>query len=266
MLHVRIPFAPEQFQPAANRIDRELGGIVVDANTYATGVGRDVVHAIRDGFSKFLVDEIVHVDVDRTTFRAIVAAAVLERAYQFLFLRIDGNHRLTSRLRGDSCRVDVLELRVAVRMIAAIQGLAVYLPPVVQLRQQFRDAALRDLMSQCLQRLSQFRVTFRHPEQNPLRVAHRHRLHNPPEIFQQGRILLRQRGLAATGAPHHTGQGLGIGQILQPASDGAVGDTGRSGHRRDPAMAGRLGLRRHEKAAGALVKPAAYQREPCPNH
>ena len=45
-----------------DRVDRELSRIVADANTDATSIGGDVIDPVRDGFTKFLVNEIMHVD------------------------------------------------------------------------------------------------------------------------------------------------------------------------------------------------------------
>jgi hypothetical protein len=54
-----------------------LRGIVVDANTHTTSVGRDVVNTIGDGFPKFLINEVMHVHLVGTAFRTIVAVTVL---------------------------------------------------------------------------------------------------------------------------------------------------------------------------------------------
>src|SRR5271167_2011278 len=98
------------------RADGELGRIAGDADTDKPGVGRHVVDAIGRRLAQFLVDEVMHVDVARRAFRAPVRSAVLEVADQLFFLRIDGDDRLTVRLRRNDVRVDVLELRVAVGM------------------------------------------------------------------------------------------------------------------------------------------------------
>jgi hypothetical protein len=63
--------------------------IVVNANADAAGVRRDIVNAIRDGFTKLFVNEIMYVDLIWAALRAIVAAAIFIRTDQLLFLCID---------------------------------------------------------------------------------------------------------------------------------------------------------------------------------
>src|ERR1035438_4210923 len=103
---------------------------MVDTDADATGIGRDVVDAIRDDFTKLLVNEVIHIDLVGTAFRPIVTSAVLVAADWFLLLCVDRNHRLTNRLRGYYRGVDVLKLCVTVRIMAAFQGLAVHLAAI----------------------------------------------------------------------------------------------------------------------------------------
>jgi hypothetical protein len=88
--------------------------------------------SVRHRLAKIFVSKIMLVDLVRTTFRPIVAAAIFELADQFLPLGIDRDHRLTSGLRGGNRGIDVFELRIAVGMAAASQGLAIHLPRVIQ--------------------------------------------------------------------------------------------------------------------------------------
>jgi hypothetical protein len=54
----------------------------------------NVVDAISNGFAEFLVDEVVHIDFIRATFRPIIAASVLVVVDQPFLLGIDRDHRL----------------------------------------------------------------------------------------------------------------------------------------------------------------------------
>ena len=63
--------------PAANGVDGELGGVVIDADADATGIRADVVDAIGNGFAEFLIDEVMHVDLVGTALGPIVAAPFL---------------------------------------------------------------------------------------------------------------------------------------------------------------------------------------------
>ena len=57
---VRIPLPAHQVQPAADRVDRELRRIVVDAHAYAAGIGRDIIHTVRHDLTEFGVDEVMY--------------------------------------------------------------------------------------------------------------------------------------------------------------------------------------------------------------
>ena len=95
-------------------------------------VGADVVDPVGDDFAQFLVLEIVGVDLDRPTLRAIVAAAVLELTEQLLLLRVDRYHRLIVGLKLLDLGVDIFELSVAIGMFAAFLGLAVGMAAILQ--------------------------------------------------------------------------------------------------------------------------------------
>src|SRR3954468_16242540 len=91
----------------------------------------------------------MHVDRLGRALRPVVAAAVLERADQFLLLGVDRDHRLTGRLEGSGPGVDVRELAVTIGMAGALQALAVALPTVAQFfPQQLADRVRADRMAQ----------------------------------------------------------------------------------------------------------------------
>ena len=63
--------------PAANGVDGEFGGVVIDADADAASVCADVVDAIGNGFAKFFIDEVMHVDINRAALRPIAAPRIL---------------------------------------------------------------------------------------------------------------------------------------------------------------------------------------------
>ena len=90
LVHFRVPLTAHQIQPEPDRIDRELRRVVVDTEAHAASVGRDGVNARRDNFTKLFINEVVHVDLIRATFRPIVAAAILVVTNQsFFFVSIE---------------------------------------------------------------------------------------------------------------------------------------------------------------------------------
>src|SRR4029077_4859992 len=141
----RITFASHRLVPAANGIDSKLGGVVIDADTHTADIRCNVVDTVGNAFAKFLVDEVMHIDLVGTALRSIVAACVLVRADQFLLLGIDRDHRLAGGLERDDLPVDVFEMSGAVGMMAAFLGLAIDLPTIAKAFQKFGDAARRYL-------------------------------------------------------------------------------------------------------------------------
>src|SRR6266481_3493813 len=74
-------------------------------------------------------------------------AAVLEVPDQFLLLGVDGNHRVAGGLVLRGRARDMIELGVAIRMLAALAGLARRLQAIVELCQKITDAPLTDLVT-----------------------------------------------------------------------------------------------------------------------
>src|SRR5208283_5536316 len=99
----------------------------------------NVVDAVRNGLADLLVDEVVHIDVDRNAVRLIIAAGVLVVADQFLLLGVDRNDRLAGGLMRFDLRVDVLELRVPIGMASAFLALAIDLTAIAEAFEQLRN-------------------------------------------------------------------------------------------------------------------------------
>ena len=207
----------------------------------------------------------MHLDLVGTAFRTIIAAAVLIGTDQFLLLGVDRNHGLTGRLGGDHRGIDMLELRVAVRIVAAFQCLAVHLPAVFQQTQQFGDAAIGDPMTHLTQGRGQLRVAFRYPHQRPHRIAHRRGFNPSPQVVQQGWVLLDQGWTPAARPPNLARQAIRSSQVLQSPANRATGDRRRTRCGGDAAVAGRFGFRRHEKTPGPLVQVPRNCHEPLAN-
>src|SRR6202049_5363286 len=68
-----------------------------------------------------------------------LTAAILEVADKLLLLRVDGDHRLSGSLERLHLGVDMLELRVAIRVAGPFARLAVGLQAEVEALQQAAD-------------------------------------------------------------------------------------------------------------------------------
>ena len=262
---IRIPLAAHHMEPAADRIDRELRRVVVDADTHATGVGGDVVDAVRHHLAVFGIDEIMHTDQIGIALRPIVAANVLVWTDQLLLLGVDRDNRLTGRLVCQHGGVDVLELRIAIGVAAAFEGLAVDLPTVAQQRQQLGNAALADPVSLGTQRVRQLRVALGHPQQRAHWIAHCRRFQQPPQIVEQRGILGGQRMPPAAGAPDHTGQRPRVIEVLEAATNRAACNAGGARRGRDPTVPGRSRFRRRKQPSAAFVQTATNRTIPFAN-
>src|ERR1700761_1673675 len=172
MAHPGITRPADPIEPEPNAVDGELPGIMVDSKADVAVVGANVVDPVGDDFAQFLVLEIVGVDLDRPTLRAIVAAAVLVLAEQFLLLRVDRYHRLILRLKRLDFGVDVFKLGVAIGMFAAFLGLAVGMATILQFPQQLGNARGTDFVTHRAKRRRQLVVALGDPSQRSHRIAH----------------------------------------------------------------------------------------------
>jgi hypothetical protein len=100
---------------------------MVHSNTDPTGVGGDVVDAIRHRPAEFLDQKIMHANRLGIALWTPLPPGVPEVAYKFLLFRVNRDHRLLCRQRRRHALVDMDKLRVAVGMIAALLGLGVTL-------------------------------------------------------------------------------------------------------------------------------------------
>ena len=171
--------------PTANRFRREARRVVVDADAHPTLVLRDVIDAVGNGLAQLLVHEIVDQHFFGLSLRLPFPPAILEFPDHFLLFGVHRDHRLAAFLkRQDGC-VDVLELGVAVGVIASLPSScgcsANCTPPLFNKRPTVRG------LTGCPCRVSslgQLRRALARPTQRRLRIASRRRIDQP---FQRGR-------------------------------------------------------------------------------
>jgi hypothetical protein len=85
---VGIALVSEVLPPAADRVDRELGRVVVDADVDVALVELEVVNAVGDRLPELLVLEVVDADELGLALQAPFATCILEIADQLLLLGI----------------------------------------------------------------------------------------------------------------------------------------------------------------------------------
>jgi methylmalonyl-CoA mutase cobalamin-binding domain/chain len=216
---------------------------VVAINKFERRGGEDARRDVgRQLVRQLLVGEVVHVHLDRRLRGLVLAAPVLELAYQLLFLGVHADHRRPDGEVLDDLVVEVAELGVPVDVLAALGDLGVGLQAEPQPAKHPRHRPVRHPMPAGGQRLGQVAGRLGRPHQRRLRIPPRLRVHQPstparaPDHF-------RWR-LAAPARRPHPARGLGAAlQLPHPLGDRVGMYPGRRGHHRDPATAqlGRLG-------------------------
>src|SRR3954454_5624915 len=81
-----IALPPHLFKPAADGVDRELGGVAGDANAHPTAVIGQVIDAVGYHFAKVFLCEVMHLGAARLPRRTVIGALVGEVADQLFLL------------------------------------------------------------------------------------------------------------------------------------------------------------------------------------
>ena len=218
-------------------------------------IGGDVVDAIRCHLAEFRDDEVVHPNRLGLPLRTQFAAAVPEVADKLLLFGIDRDDRLAGSLKHLHFGIDVLELRVAVRMAGAFARLCIGLQAEAQTLQQSAHQLLASTEAQCGERRGQMALAFAHPQQGSLRIAADRGLHQVIQGFQKPRLCLRRRLAAAALPPnsraaHHRART----QVGQAAIDRAARNPSRPRDRHDPATPGRTRLAGRKQPSISLIQ------------
>ncbi len=121
-----------------------------------------------------------------------LAAAIAELAHQFLLLGIDRDHGLPLLLERLGPPVDVLELRIPIRVRAPLERLAVGLETVAQVMEEAVDRPLTHRMPLRLECRRQLGRTLAGPPQERHRVATGHRIDQGFQGTDEVRIMRPQ--------------------------------------------------------------------------
>src|SRR6266853_848977 len=116
--------------PPPDGLHRKLGGVMIHPHADPAGVRRFVVDAIGNDLTQRLVGKVVALDLLGLPLGLPLAPAIAELAYQLLLFGIDGHHGLPLLLEGLGPAVDVLKLRIPIRVSAALERLPVGLETV----------------------------------------------------------------------------------------------------------------------------------------
>ena len=228
--------------PAAQRLHRECGGVMIGADIDPASVRRDVVDPVGDRLAQPRVGEVMGADLGRLALRVPLPAAVLVCPGQFLLLGVHADHRVFAAEMVFDLLVDVTELGIAVRVLAALQGLDAGLQAEALLMQQISDRISRDPVPLAGQFRRQHPQRLHRPPQRRHRIAPHIRFHQRQQGRPQARIKIGRALTATTGAAHPPQRLLTGLQLGDPAGHRAFAHPRRPGHHPDTAMPQRPGL------------------------
>jgi hypothetical protein len=255
---IRVDPTPHLPPPSPQRLDSELGRVVIDPDTDPARVGRLVVDAVGDGFAQVLVFEIVDLHFLGTTLGPPLTATIAELAHKLFLLGIDRHHRLSQPLKRLDPPVDVLELGVPVGVIAPLDRLAVGLETVAEGMQKPVDRPLTGTIPLRPEFGRQLGRTLTGPPQG------RHRVTTGARIDQilQGQEELRGvfgQGFATTpGLPNPPGDVRLVGEsgveFVQTRLNGDARQPGGFRDTGDPAPSDRSRLGGRPEPACSLIE------------
>ena len=261
--NVRIALRAEVLPPAADRVDRELGGVVIDPDVDVPLIELEVIHAVGDCLAELLVLEVMDADPLRLPFEAPFAPWVLEIADQLLLLGIHADHRPPRRDRRRGGLIDVRKLRVTIGMRSPFLGLHVGLQRVAQQPHERRDGSEVHVVTHLTQRAGDLPHALRRPAQQRLRIPTRVRIDQPLDVIEDRRVALQQRPATTTPATDAAGiKPLTRLQLGDPLTDRVNRHPGRARRRRNPTPARSTRLARSPQPALTLIQLRRHRPEP----
>src|SRR5208282_3722509 len=113
---------------------------------------------------------------------------ISKRAYQFLFLGIDRNNRITDAKLLGCLLVDVFELRIPIGMARTLKSFSICLKAVILFLQNPSNRSIATLMSHPHQFISKYTNTLACPAQWRFRIATRVGFDQSLEIARQSLV------------------------------------------------------------------------------
>lgn len=211
----------------------------------------------------------------RLCLRSPFRAAVVVVSRQFLFPGVDGNDRQVLLQELLDLRMDILKLRIAVRMLLAFRGLGVGMQILSLRMEKFGHLAVADAIPLPLEFRGQFACALRCPAQERLRAAPRHGIHQLLQGLQQIGMMKGERLPAparSTATSRRPGIPFALLQLANAGVDRGSRQTGSpwrtgAGPRASPSLSWRkpgAGAElRHGHGNDGVDPPAARAR--CPH-
>ena len=187
--------------PAADRLHRERGGVVVGAHAHPAGVGGQVIDAVRDRLARARrIREVMIAHGYRAALRPVLAPAAGVVTDLLLLLGVHADHRVGGALMIAGLPADVAELRIPVRVPGALDDPRAALEAESLPPQQLGHGIRADPVALAGQLPREPPRRFRRPPQRRHRIAQLVRLDQGQQRRDQPRIQL-SRPLAAPARP-----------------------------------------------------------------
>src|SRR5207237_6626686 len=141
--------------PSSDRFSRESCRIVINADAHPPLIFRDVVDTVWNGLAEILIHEVMNTNFLRAALWLPFTSVVFKVADQFFLFGIDRDGRLTAILDRSNHDIDMLKLRIPIRMRRAFPRLAIALQTIARRFQQTTHSILADFAFSCRQLTSQ---------------------------------------------------------------------------------------------------------------
>jgi len=132
--------------PAPDRLHRKLCRIMIDPHIYPALIGRQIIDSVGNHFAQVGVGKVMHVHWLWGAGRLPFPPGILKVADQFFLFGIDRDHRLSGTLELPDARVDILKLRIPIRMRAACAGFPIGLETIVLFVEERANTTLANRM------------------------------------------------------------------------------------------------------------------------
>src|SRR3990172_13052976 len=139
--------AAVQAPPAAEAFHCELGCLVRHADVDEPVIARDIVRPVGDGGADAEVGEVLREYLDRIALGTPTPPGILEVTHTLPLLRVDRQDWIASPEKGRDLPIDLVELSIAIRGLAALLRLRILLQRVLHLVQSATDRVGADRMA-----------------------------------------------------------------------------------------------------------------------
>ena len=146
ILGMGVCMTTNNLPPATDCLYCKRSRIMIRTYAYPTRVGSDVVNTIWIGAARFF-DKIMNLNFYRFPFWSPGLSIVFETANQLLFFGVDRNYRIGINQPLSNLGINMLKLRIAVRMARSFKGLFVALEAIANIYEKFANMCMADFMS-----------------------------------------------------------------------------------------------------------------------